>query len=120
MALQVDPIEDRIEGLKSDELRMMFDSKVRAFRRQQEAPKVVEGRSTKPGRRTEDGHQIDQVVSLLEELARRLDGIDRKARSLAEENRKREHRDRSRRAIATAIGLAILGVMALGRMLLWS
>jgi hypothetical protein len=48
MALQTDAIENRLEGLKQDDRRMMFDSKIRAFRLDSKTPALTGSRPRKP------------------------------------------------------------------------
>ncbi len=105
MALQTDAIESRLEGLKQDDRRMMFDSKLRAFRLDSKAPAVTGSRNSKPARgRTDPQYPVEQVISLLEELSRRIDGLERKDRALGDEIRKRDRQDRRRRSILATCG----------------
>ncbi len=106
MALQTDAIESRLEGLKQDDRRMMFDSKLRAFRLDSKAPVLSGSRAAKPGRsRTDPQYPVEQIISLIEELSRRIDGLERKDRALSDEIRKRARQDKRQRAIVSATGL---------------
>jgi hypothetical protein len=100
MALQTDAIESRLEGLKQDDRRMMFDSKIRAFRLDSKAPALAGSRATKAARGKPDPQlPVEQMISLLEELSRRIDGLERKDRALGEEIRRRARQDHRRRSI---------------------
>jgi hypothetical protein len=106
MALQTDAIESRLEGLKQDDRRMMFDSKLRAFRLDSKTAAVSGSRASKSSRgRTDPPYPVDQVISLLEELSRRIDGLERKDRALADEIRKRARQDQKRRSVIAAVGV---------------
>jgi hypothetical protein len=106
MALQTDAIENRLEGLKQDDRRMMFDSKIRAFRLDSKTPALTGSRASKAVRgKTDPQLPIEQMISLLEELSRRIDGLERKDRALSEEIRRRARQDRRRRSICLGGGL---------------
>ena len=106
MALQTEAIDNRLEGLKQDDRRMIFDSKLRAFQMDSKAPLLAGNRAAKLSRKAEPEYPVDQMVALLEELSRRIDGLEKKDRSLADEIRRRARQDRRWRSILTACGLA--------------
>lgn len=110
MGLQTDAIETRLEGLKQEDRRMMFDSKLRAFRLDSKAQAMTGSRAGKsPRSRVETpAYPVEQVIALLEELSRRIDGLERKDRALADEIRKQARKDHRRRSIV-AIGGGICG-----------
>jgi hypothetical protein len=106
MALQTDAIENRLEGLKQDDRRMMFDSKIRAFRLDSKGHVPNGNRASKMARdKAEPSLPIEQIISLLEELSRRIDGLERKDRALGDEIRRRARQDQRRRSMIMAVGL---------------
>jgi uncharacterized membrane protein YcjF (UPF0283 family) len=106
MARHRDGFEDRLERLElEEEHRAEFDSKVRSL-------KTDSSSTITPGEPETDEHMV-RLVSLMEDLAKRLDVHDRKYRTLAEVSRRRESRDRRwRRSIAAAA--AVLVCLAIG------
>jgi hypothetical protein len=110
MDLQSESIDCRLEGLKQDDQRMMFDSQLRAFRRDGESLIPRGHRALKPVRSSEEEYPVDQVVALLEELSRRIDGLEKKDRALADEIRRRARIDQCRRRIVMATELTGLAI----------
>jgi hypothetical protein len=112
MALQTDAIESRLEGLKQDDRRMMFDSKLRAFRLDSKAQAVGGSRAAKmPRNRTDPQYPVEQIISLLEDLSRRIDGLERKDRALADEIRRKARQDRNLRSILVVTGFIASATM---------
>jgi hypothetical protein len=110
MDLENESIDCRLEELKQDDRRMMFDSQLRAFREDNQ-PRIRPGnRASKPSRTSQDEYPVDQVVSLLEELSRRIDGLEKKDRALADEIRRRARIDQCRRRIVMATELTGLAI----------
>jgi hypothetical protein len=106
MGQQADAIENRLEGLKQDDRRMMFDSKIRAFRLDSKGPVLSGSRAAKVVRGQGDSSvPIEPILSLLEELSRRIDGLERKDRALGGEIRRRARQDDRRRSIIVVGGL---------------
>jgi hypothetical protein len=101
MARQFDSLEDRLEELESGEHRAQFDSRIRS---------LIGGTGDQtPSHRTGAEEQVGRLLSLMEDLARRMDVIDRKNRNLSAELRHRDRLDRRRRhAIAAAAALFVL------------
>jgi hypothetical protein len=118
MALQSDAIKDRLEALKLDDRRVMFDSKLRAFQ-DSKPPELAGDRVSKLTWKTEQENPLNQVVSLLEDLSRRIDGLEKKDRALADEIRQRGRRDQRRRSYFYAGGLAASGFLVLGWFMRW-
>ena len=106
MALQAEAIDNRLEGLVQDDRRAMFDSQLRAFRRESETPAPAGNGAAKHARKPEREYPVDQMVSLLEELSRRIDGLEKKDRALVDEIRHKARTDRRRHSIYFAGGLA--------------
>jgi hypothetical protein len=99
MALQSEAIDNRLEELEQDDRRVTFGSKLRAFRLDGRA-KVLSGtRTSRMSRKHEGEYPIDQMVALLEDLSRRIDGLEKKDRALGDEIRLRAHQDRQRRSV---------------------
>jgi hypothetical protein len=119
MALQAEAIESRLEGLKQDDRRITFDSKLRAFQHDSKAPLLPGNPASKMMRKSAADYPVDQMISLLEELSRRIDGLERKDRALAEEIRHRARRDQVRRSVVTAGGLAFAMIFAACWLLHW-
>jgi hypothetical protein len=119
MALESDAIESRLEGLRQDDRRSAFDSKIRAFRFDSEPPRTAGDRVHKPNPKVVAEEAIDRMVSLLEDLSRRIDGLERKDRALADEIRRRARHDRRRRAVWMVGGLALTGFVVLGWTMKW-
>jgi hypothetical protein len=86
---------------------MMFDSQLRAFRRDNKSPVPGGNRASKLARKAEPEYPTEQVILLLEELSRRIDGLERKDRALADEMRQRARKDHYRRTIIGGCGLAV-------------
>ena len=107
MALQREAIENRLEGLKQDDRRMMFDSKLRAFRLDSKSAVLNGDRPSKLLRKTEPESSIEHMVALLEELSRRIDRLERKDRAITEKLRQRSHRDHIRRTVVGVVGLGL-------------
>ena len=107
MALQVEAIESRLEGLKQDDRRMMFDSQLRAFRMDGKAQGMAGNRTSKLAGKSEPAYPVERMISLLEELSRRIDGLEKKDRALADEIRQRARKDHYRRTIIGGCGLAV-------------
>jgi hypothetical protein len=105
MARQYDHFEDRLERLGSGEHRAQFDSKVRAL--------ITDRVATIVPRKTESDEQMARLLSLMEDLAKRMDVLDRKNRNIAEELRVRDRRDRRRR-LAIGLVVAALGLLGVG------
>ena len=61
----------------------------------------------KLARKAEPEYPIEQVISLLEELSRRIDGLEKKDRALADEIRRRARKDHHRRTIIGGCGFAV-------------
>jgi hypothetical protein len=119
MALQSDAIQNRLDGLKQDDRRSTFDSQLRSIRQDSQSRATVEDRGSKMARRPEAESSVDQMIGLLEELSRRIDGLEKKNRSLSEEIRHRARRDRRWRSITLAGGLAVSGLLVAGWFLRW-
>jgi hypothetical protein len=103
MARLADHFEDRLDRLGSGEHRALFDSKVRSLITDSATPLVP--------RKPESDEQIARLLSLMGDLAKRMDLLDRRHRNLAEAMRLREHRERRRRSIGlVAIALLLLAV----------
>jgi hypothetical protein len=110
MDLENESIDCRLEGLKQDDRRMMFDSQLRAFRGDNK-PHIRGGnRALKPVSMSEQEYPVDQVVSMLEELSRRIDDLEKKDRALADEIRRRARIDQCRRRIVMATELTGLAI----------
>ena len=110
MARQDDHFKDRLDRLGSGEHRAQFDSKVRSL--------ITDGVATIAPRKPDFDEQVGRLLSLMEDLARRMDVLDRKNRSIAEELRVRERRDRRRRltlGIAAALMFLTVGGWAKAR-----
>lgn len=119
MSLELDAIESRLEGLRQDDRRSAFDSKIRAFRIESEAPRTAGDRVLKPIFKVAANEYIDRMVSILEDLSRRIDGLERNDRVLADEIRRRAKQDLRRRVIYSVSGLASTALVALGWFLKW-
>jgi uncharacterized membrane protein YgaE (UPF0421/DUF939 family) len=105
MARQNDQFEDRLERLGSGEHRAQFDSKIRSL--------ITDGAATIVPRKPESEEQVARLLSLMEDLAKRMDLLDRKNRNIAEENRVRDRRDRRRR-LSIGVVAAVLMLLAIG------
>jgi hypothetical protein len=103
--------EDRLEQVEQGVRRAKFDSQIRTIRI--EGPVAIE-----KGPREADG-QVDRLVGLMEVLAERITGLDRKTRSLTEDLRLRERGDRKRflvAAVVFSLGLLVVaGIAVAGR-----
>ncbi len=119
MALQSDAIESRLEGLKLDDRRMMFDSKLRAFRIESKPPTTSGDRATDPPRRLESEKPDERVIALLEELSVRIDGLEKKNRHLGDELRQRTRQERRWRSAVATVVLAAAGIWALRWVMHW-
>jgi hypothetical protein len=104
MVRQNDHFEDRLERLGSGEHRAQFDSKVRSL--------ITDNVATIVPRKPESDEQFARLLSLMEDLARRMDVLDRKNRNVAEELRARDRR--ARRRLSIGIVLAVLVLLAVG------
>ena len=120
MSLELDAIESRLEELRQDDRRSACDSKIRAFRSRSEAPRTAGDRVLKPMPKVVVDDAIERMVSILEDLARRIDALERKDRDLADEIRRRGKQDRRRRVMYLVGGLATTAVAVLGWSLKWS
>jgi len=103
MARQTDHFEDRLARLGSGDHRAQFDSKVRSL--------ITDSVAAIVPRKPDSDEQIGRLLSLMEDLAKRMDVLDRKNRNLAEELRVRERRERRRRL---SIGLVAAALVVLG------
>jgi hypothetical protein len=111
MALQSNAIESRLEGLRLDERRTMFDSKLRAFRLDSKSQAMAGHRTSKTARKLELDRPIDQVITLMEELSSRIDGLEKKYKDLGDEIRFRGRRDRRWRSMSLAVGVIAAGLL---------
>jgi len=100
MARQNDQFEDRLERLGSGEHRAQFDSKVRSL--------ITDRVATILPRKSESHEQMARLLSLMEDLAKRMDLLDRKNRNIAEELRDRERRERRWRLSIGALAFALV------------
>ncbi len=89
---------------------MMFDSHLRAFRRDSRAPALARNRNSKLPRKAEVESPVEQMVVLLEELSRRIDGLEKKDRALQDEMRQRARKDNRRRSLVTIGGMVGIAV----------
>lgn len=120
MALQSDAIESRLEELKLDDRRMLYDTKLRAFRREGKSQSTAGAHAAKKvTAEPEPGQPIDQVILMLEDLSRRIDGLEQKNRNLGHEIRHRGRQDRRWRSVSLASGLAFSVFLYLGGLLHW-
>ena len=119
MALQVEAIESRLEGLKQDDRRMMFDSQIRAFRMDTKAPGMSENRASKLARKAEPEYPVERMISLLEELSRRIDGLEKKDRAIADDIRQRARKDQRRRQVVLAGGFVVAAFFAANWAMHW-
>jgi len=121
MALKSEAIGSRLEDLTLDDRRMMFDSQLRAFRMDSQPPvSPVAGNRVANGVRPPEAEPaVDRVITLLEELSRRIEGIEKKHRHLSDEIRQRTRKDRQRRSICAIGGVAIAGFFAANWMMHW-
>jgi uncharacterized membrane protein YgaE (UPF0421/DUF939 family) len=103
MARLADHFEDRLDRLGSGEQRALFDSKVRSL--------ITDSVATLVPRKPESDEQVARLLSLMEDLAKRMDLLDRKNRNIAEEMRVRDRRERRRRL---SIGLVAAALVLLG------
>ncbi len=120
MALQSDAIQSRLEGLRLEDRRSMYDSQifVRPARRASRRRRPV----SSPRSRTAcvgPDQPIEQVILMLDELSRRIEGLEKKNRNLGEEIRHRGRDDRRWRSIIVGGGLALAVFLYLGWQLRW-
>ena len=99
MVRQNDNFEDRLHRLGSGDHRAQFDSKVRAL--------IDDSVATIVPRKPEAEDQVTRLLSLMEDLAKRMDLLDRRNRSIAEDIR---NRDRLMRRRTLSIGAVVVGV----------
>ena len=121
MALQSQAIDSRLEGLKLDDRRIMFDSQLRAVRmdnKPQAANSAPTGLSN-VAKKPELDQPIDRVITLLEDLALRLDGLEKKHRHLNDEIRQRSQRDRRWRSVFVVGGLSVAGLLVVRWVMHW-
>lgn len=112
MALHSEAIESRLESLKLDNRRIRFDSKLQAFRRDSKATTLSDSQPTKQqAKRPEADSSIENMITLLEALSQRIDGLERKDRALVEEMRLRARRDQIRRRLVAGFGMAFGAVL---------
>ena len=79
MALQTEAIEDRLEGLKLDDRRNIFDSQIRAIRTDSQAAAASGGRRPKPAKPAEPEPPIGSGDRLCSKSSpRRIDGLEKK------------------------------------------
>jgi hypothetical protein len=100
--------EDRLPRVEQEVRRVKFDSRIRSWRTSDDV-----AAESRPG---ETENQIDRLVGLMEVLAERITGLDRKTRNLTEEMRRRSRRDRGMLVVVAAIvfvGLLVGGAQAL-------
>jgi hypothetical protein len=118
MGEQIDAIEDRLEGLKQDDRRMMFDSTIRAVRLDSKEEVLSTSQAAKVVRaKAASSLPIEPIISLLEELSRRIDGLERKDLALSGEIRRRARQDYRRRSIVVAGSLLFGAGLYICRML---
>lgn len=98
--------EDRLHQVEQDVRRAKFDSRIRTLKT--ECPIPTDNRPR------ETDEQVDRLVGLLEVLAERVTGLDRKTRNLTEELRLKDRRDRKRLIIGSVIVLAALLLVGSG------
>ena len=70
-------------------------------------------------RKPEQENPLTQVVSLLEELSRRIDGLEKKDRSIADDIRHRARRDQRRRWNFYAGGLVVSAILVVNHFMHW-
>ncbi len=105
MLRQDEVLEGRLEQLEESTGRAKFDSKVRALKIDSTETPLPTG---------EDGIEpIGRILSLMEDLARRMDGLERKNRILMEGFRHREWRRRRGWAMIAAV-VALAGLIGSG------
>jgi hypothetical protein len=119
MALQSDAIESRLEGLKFDDRRTMYDSKLRTGRRESKSHIPPNHLSPQAARIVEPDQPIEQVLLMLDELSRRIEGLERKNQSLGHEIRHRRRQDNRWRSTSVIAVLAIPVLLYMGRHLQW-
>jgi hypothetical protein len=100
MARLAGHFEDRLDRLGSGDHRAQFDSKVRSL--------ITDSVATLVPRKPESDEQAAGLLSLMGDLAKRMDLLDRKHRNLAEEMRFRKRRDRRRRTIGLVVAAFLL------------
>jgi hypothetical protein len=119
MALQSDAIESRLEGLRLDGRRAMYDSKLRTSRRDGNSHIPANHLAPSPARNVEPDEPIDQVLVMLEELSRRIDGLEKNNRNLGHEIRHRGRQDRRWRSTSLLGALAFSAFLYLGGLWHW-
>jgi hypothetical protein len=119
MARQSEAIEDRLERLKHEDHRSLFDSRLKSFRYDRPAQPPTSHADTRRPRVANPDDQLGVIVSLLEELSARIDGLERKGRTLTDEIRARNRRDQKLRVMAYTIGLACFVGLWVGRFKGW-
>jgi hypothetical protein len=100
--------EDRLHRVEQEVRRVKFDSRIRSWRTSDDVSAESRLRETE--------NQDDRLVGLMEVLAERITGLDRKTRNLTEEMRRRDRRDRRIVLVVAAImfvGLLVGGARSL-------
>ncbi len=110
MALRGDSIESRLEELMQDERRTTFDNQLRAFRRDDKGLALDGSRVSRQARRHDGESPVDQMVALIEELSRRIEGLEMKDRALADEMRQRARNDQRSRKLVMATEVTCLTI----------
>jgi hypothetical protein len=106
MGQQSDAIDCRLEGLKLDDRRSPIDGK----------PWPVTGPNSAVD---EPAKPIERVIVILEELTRRIEGLEKKNHTLGHEIRHRGREDRRWRSLSLAGGLIISMLLYLGGLFHW-
>ena len=116
MALQSDAIENRLQGLRQEDRRPLYDSKLRDFRLDGKSLGLTGNRASKVLRKDDDEIPTELIVSLLEDIVRRIDGLEKTDRAFNKEVRRRAHWDSLWRILVT-VSTIILGSALAGHWL---
>ncbi len=111
MALQSDAIESRLLGLRQEDRRPLTESKM--WRRHEgNPPALPPDRAPRPPGRDGDEISTERIVSLLEDIMRRIDGLENAERASKKEVRRQARRDSIWRIFVTASGIVAVAVLA--------
>ncbi len=112
MALQNDAIENRLQGLRQEDRRPLCDRMLRPFRLDGKSHTRPIGQGSRSQKKECDEFTPELIVSLLEDIARRIDGLEKADRDFNREIRRRARWDSVWRILVTVASFSVGAVLA--------
>ena len=111
MGLTREAPERRVDPQEQEQPQYVLDSQFRAFRMDQRGIAVNNNHGSRFKKILENDPHAELVISVAEELSRRIESLERNERILSDEIRWLNRRDQRRRSLYSSIGIVIGAIL---------